>query len=568
MNTFSASAEFGNGTPLFWYDGWTAAVHGQLIRLHFHPQAICASRDVSIYRTDWAAGRFTLTVVTDSAPRYVAPLPSTHQAKSYSWNTTKLTCGQLPRIALTVPISLTSYLSTVAYASSPDGIQINEIVGWSYPIIVALLALVLTFRMRRFLGEQQFVLNLIFLASLGLLLAVVDFTFSSNGLWSSTELVAVYVVALVVVLRLRSPRTWTAVVIAIILMAAIALAAYRFRTVILPSAAIAQEVISFLFLITIGVAGCSAARSFCMGSENDMARWPSINYLRDFAIFWAGAALAIALSYSLGNVYSFSSPTDIVFSEFSTLRYPLAAFATTLVAVALVIPFALRGPRARGPVVTAALFGMSFVAQLPALTVAAISVPGGEALFVLLLYLFAIKSHEESRDSSSSSPSSRLHTSLPKVDPTDNAILAVKIGATLAVIPVAYFAYTTITSLPKTLQQPGPGMIFVVASIIGQLAGWILIGVVFAGLAPRLRGGVGPVRALVVSATWFVAAFIIHIVDNWTHQPSPRSWSFFGLELLLFLVAFSVAWDAYVLADNPWKSSLGPAPGSIPTSAD
>lgn len=35
-----------------------------------------------------------------------------------------------------------------------------------------------------------------------------------------------------------------------------------------------------------------------------------------------------------------------------------------------------------------------------------------------------------------------------------------------------------------------------------------------------------------------------------------RSWSFFGVQLLLFLVTFSVIWDAYILSEHPWKDSL------------
>jgi hypothetical protein len=85
---------------------------------------------------------------------------------------------------------------------------------------------------------------------------------------------------------------------------------------------------------------------------------------------------------------------------------------------------------------------------------------------------------------------------------------------------------------------------------MGQLAGWILAGIIFAGTSTRLRGGSGPIRAVVMSAVWFTATFTVHIFDDWTGNPTGGSWTFFGLQLLLFLLAFGVIWDAHILSEN------------------
>jgi hypothetical protein len=437
--------------------------------------------------------------------------------------------------------------------STLGGFPVNELIGWSSPIIITLLGLWLVVRIRE-LGGQSFVVKLVLLAALGLVAAAVDLDHSGHALWGAAEIVAVYAVALALVLRLRPVRRPAAVVTTAAAVAVAAVLVITMRNTASSGGAIALEALALVLLVVIGVIGCSEARSVQFSAEDKTISGISLNSLRNRMVFWAGLALTVALAYSVGNVTSWSSPVDIAFSEFATLRYPLAAFATLLVAVALVIPLAYRGQSASEQVVVAAVFGWSVVAQLPQFTVAGIALPGGEVFLAFLLYRVAITNKEPIPKESP--PSSRLRTRMPRHNPVGNTILAIKIAAALAIIPVSYFAYTIITSLPKNLQQPGPEMIFVVAGVVGQLTGWILIGVIFAGLSTRLRGNVGPIRALVISAAWFAAAFTVHIVDGWTQNPTGRSWSFFGVQLLLFLVTFSVIWDAYILSEHPWKDSL------------
>jgi hypothetical protein len=78
-------------------------------------------------------------------------------------------------------------------------------------------------------------------------------------------------------------------------------------------------------------------------------------------------------------------------------------------------------------------------------------------------------------------------------------------------------------------------------------------GLAFARLTSWDRHRPRPVRALIVSGLWFLAAFATHVIDTWAGSAPNVGWLFPGLQLLVFLVAFSVAWDAY----DHWQGSAG-----------
>ena len=100
------------------------------------------------------------------------------------------------------------------------------------------------------------------------------------------------------------------------------------------------------------------------------------------------------------------------------------------------------------------------------------------------------------------------------------------------------------------MQDPGPDTVFVVVSFLGQLTGWLIIGVFYGLLNSRLPGRIGPVRALVLAGAWFAVAIAVNIVTNVLHYPANKGWIFAGLQLTLFLIAFSVVWDACALKEK------------------
>lgn len=121
-------------------------------------------------------------------------------------------------------------------------------------------------------------------------------------------------------------------------------------------------------------------------------------------------------------------------------------------------------------------------------------------------------------------------------------------------IPVGYFVYATHLSVQLT--ELGPQSAFAAGRVLQQLAGWVLAGLVYALLKLRLPGNVGPLRALTLAAAWFAAAAAVQAGNGLIGFASGWSWTFPGLELLLFLVAFSVIWDLCTLKVHTWKQAV------------
>ena len=130
-----------------------------------------------------------------------------------------------------------------------------------------------------------------------------------------------------------------------------------------------------------------------------------------------------------------------------------------------------------------------------------------------------------------------------------------KISAVLAIVPVSYFTVTAVRSLPSSSAQLAP-IFFLAAGIVSQLAGWLAAGIMFSVINSRLPGWCAPLRALVVCAVWFAVGFAASSIPGWIPPGSGPSWTFFGLELLLFLVAFGIIWDACILDGRLSISSL------------
>jgi hypothetical protein len=266
---------------------------------------------------------------------------------------------------------------------------------------------------------------------------------------------------------------------------------------------------------------------------------------------YGGTLLALAVAYSIGNVAPPISAMNVVFSEQGVLSYAIAPYVFALIAIALVIPLADRGPAAQRRQIWAGAFGLALVTQLPDPFFVYGSLPVAEIVFAAVLVRLVAPAVPQP---DTTSALGKLRTGTPREDVHGNNILAVKIAGFLALIPVTYFAITGLANLPANLQEPSDGTLFLIAAILTQLAGWIVIGVVFSNINNRLPGKLGPVRALIVSAAWFAVGFAFYLVRGWLHVPSSRSWVFFGLQFLLFLLSFSAIWDACILGSLSWSA--------------
>lgn len=550
---------------------------------------------------NWAGRTLTLTIRSDTALSNVMPPPDSLASGTYSWHSPRGACGKLPHVSVSVPTGLPGYLSAIL---TEPRTPIEEALGWAGLVLLMLSALWLALRIPQTASGRTTMLGLIVLAMLGIVPGVIDlnFSYSPRPLRDLAEIVACYGVLLALVLSLwagRSmavrraarpgsgkpsrqqgtrdptapqvavgnasrwpPRRAVPVTLAVTVPAAAVLlgGAFRYR-VWFAGAADLLTATAAVLLVAVGVVLCGIARAVPVTDESIVTgpAWATLSKVRDFTVFWAGSALLVALAFSMGNVVAFAPGTAAATSELLALRYPLAPFGRALIAVALVIPLAYAGRRAGKKLVAAAVFGWSIATQQPDLSVGGVVLPVGTALLAVLVYVLVQnkgKEHELPSCDDSGLASSRLRTCTPHEDAAANTALAVKIAAVLAIVPVSYFLYSALTSLPSTLQQPGPGLEFGVGGLLSQLAGWLVIGVVFSVLSSRLPGSVGPVRAVILTAAWFTAATAVHIANGWIQYSTGRAWLFPGLQLLLFLVAFSVIWDACILKRGTWTDTI------------
>jgi hypothetical protein len=519
----------------------------------------------------------------------------------------------LPGVYVNVPTNLTEHWAAMAYIWFIQArVFVQRLLGTAVPLIIPFAGLCLIFFLLR---GQKYARRIAFVAVLGTLLAAVDLSFShvtAAGYFLNfgpAELFGVYGAVLVLLLSLRysfGSRVLAGTGAAVVVVTEMAVGYHWLGSdwlnhhsdlIYIPFA-----VLAFGLLVSVVIASCSTARHVMAGESHASEKGESHasekrDGVRGRVVFWTGSALVAALAYSMGNLQavtlgnhqSVTLKSYATLTEFSTLRYALVFFAVPLIAIALVIPLvshdlskgqdlskgkadAGRDSKPKswwrgepGRFVAAAAFGWATVAQLPYLYFAVFPLPAAQFLLAIIVYATVKRKPPTpvfSRPLSSRqlSDPELLAACQPQRGPKGNAILAAKISGALAIFPIGYFIYAAAPLWPAEIQQPGLGSVLVAASVLRQLTGWILTGVIFAALSPRLPGRVGPMRAFYLTAAWFAAALTVQIINYWTGHAAGWAWSLPGLLLLIFLVTFSVAWDAYIL--NPrlgwgtWMATL------------
>jgi hypothetical protein len=541
MATFKDSSTF--PMPV----NWEPAVRPGGIQLQFGSELVCNSFPFN----DWAGTTLTLRVVSDTVLHSVAPQPDSVSGTTYVWRSPAQGCGKLPQVSVTVPMDLDGYLSSIVNAPGAVGESIlPQVLGWLDPVVTGLIALWLVLRIPRGPGKRP-ALALVALALLGIGPAAVDLALGQAPLLGPAELIAFYSVALGLIVSLRAathlekpataveasdaasapdrgPRLlWRAGLVMLVsgaCAAAVLVCAYRYL-VWFPGASILLTVAAAVLLLAVGAAAFSLARSVGVADESRLPapRSASVGKVRDLIVFWAAVAALVALAYSAAYWFQIGSVQSAVSSEFSVLRYPLATFGQVLVPIALVLPLSVTGNPGRR-VTAAAAFGLAMAANQSDLVVGG---GWGVPLGTVLMSVFAYALIREDNTATAPRPGAA------------DAVLAVKVGGLLAVIPVGYFSFTTIASLSAAQTS-----VFTVSSIIGQFTGWLVIAVFYGMLSSRLPGRIGPFKALILAGVWFAVAIVVNLADNGLHFPLGRSWIFAGLQFSLFLITFSVIWDA------------------------
>jgi hypothetical protein len=571
MATFVANDRF----PLSSSNEWRIDRGLHATQLSFEPSAVCQTYPLD----NWAKTTLSLTIRADTALDNVSPAPNSLTSTVYSWDSPSGACGKLSRISLQVPVSLAG--SLYGFITQPTGvIPVGEVLGWLDAILITLISLWLALRIPQAVATRSTVLRIITLAILGIVAAAIDLNTSTHFMLGPAELVAIYAIGLGLVLimlptpdvaaeatapslteptRQRRPYRRLAIAFNVFSLVALLICAYRYP-VWFPGAGDLLMAIASILLITIAALLYGFVKAAPIKHEGKLGitGWITLATVRDWTIFWIGSAVIISIAYNAGNAVTYISAESVALSEFAVVRYPLTAFAIILISVALIIPLGAMGPSSDRHVVAAAAFGWAIAANAPDLSFGGVRIPLGTALLAFFLYAL-VTNKSAGRDAAPRSLATpdavALRDREPHADAVENSILAIKIAAALALIPVAYFLYSAVVSLPSQAQA-GIDVVFIVASVVGQLVGWLIIGIVYSALSTRLPGQIGPVRALLLAGAWFFAAVPVHLIDNWIQPSTSRAWLFPGLEVLLFLVAFSIVWDACVLKQDSWAGVI------------
>lgn len=549
--TFSNDFSTRNYIPsLLSISGWTTTLHGGAVRLAFESSGFCHSSPAHV-PADWAGTQFTATLTTAGPVSDFSALPTSHSGDNYVWSFAKLDCKKPSAITLSAHVPWVTYADTRIVdtpSAAPTGIAL---LASLFNVLVLFAGFVVWARNRRLPRSAARMPALLAISSLGL--AATFIPGGSDALTVVAELFAIYGIILALMLRgQRLPVVIGAVI------TALAIASVPLHIHYLDSAntrdtapyALGAEVLLALCMAISGVLAYRRLNAL-LHRVYVVRLGPGQTSLRlELALLYAWALVAAAVAYSLCNVQGPHDMLNIAFAEIGVPAYALFPFILTFLVIALVLPLIERGTAAARGQLFAGIVGFAFAVQLPDPSFALSTIPLAEVIFAGVLFRLASK---EQPLPDLTSVQSRLRTASPAEDRFANLLLAVRIAAVVAIIPLVYFIYTEITSLPGNLQFTD-GAVYAAAGVVVQAVGWIVIGVVFSIINNRLPGGSGPLRAVVVSALWFGAGIISFAVSSLLHGSLNRSWTFFGLQLFLFLLAFSAVWDACILGKLGWAS--------------
>jgi Family of unknown function (DUF6185) len=130
----------------------------------------------------------------------------------------------------------------------------------------------------------------------------------------------------------------------------------------------------------------------------------------------------------------------------------------------------------------------------------------------------------------------------PLDDWRKNTRRMVEIGAIASIVPIAYFGWGVLDTLPSTTRDGG-GSAYLAAAIVTEVARWLASAAVLGLLYTRLPGRTGPTKALSLSCLWFATSAIVELLSRWAGHSGGRAWTFPALQLLLYLVVVAVAYD-------------------------
>jgi hypothetical protein len=156
--------------------------------------------------------------------------------------------------------------------------------------------------------------------------------------------------------------------------------------------------------------------------------------------------------------------------------------------------------------------------------------------------------------SSSTEPGHKLLQLGARETVFENAQLAAKHAAYLAVPLILYFVWTTLGELANKLSL-SLGALLIVIGLIAEAARWVITGFVFGYLYRRIPGHIGPVKALWFAGLWMLSGLAPTAIARGFTVDQTQEFVYRSAQLAVFVIALAVLIDFSTIkaAGGTWR---------------
>jgi hypothetical protein len=130
-----------------------------------------------------------------------------------------------------------------------------------------------------------------------------------------------------------------------------------------------------------------------------------------------------------------------------------------------------------------------------------------------------------------------------------NGQRAALLGTALAIVPVGYFLWTTLTVVGDRLTWSS-GLLFLMISVSLEGTRWLVVAFCFGALHRLLPGRTGLTKSFALSAVWLAATLAGELTSRALGAGGDQLWLYRSLQLVVFLIALAVAYDLMTVRDG------------------
>lgn len=134
-----------------------------------------------------------------------------------------------------------------------------------------------------------------------------------------------------------------------------------------------------------------------------------------------------------------------------------------------------------------------------------------------------------------------------------NARCAAWAGAVIALIPVGYYLWSVIETLPARLGYNQ--FLFMLIQVLNKWARWVGTAFAFGALYGWLRPRTGAMKGALLALVWSLGALLTELIRRWLGMPVSGVWLYLSLQMFLFFVALGIACDFLTInaAGHSWR---------------